>query len=461
MFFIVSYVFAQDNYDYTFLEKYPIKKVPLKEKTILDKNAPKQHITQKQKKALSFPKIDKDWEQLDCGVLYGIALTETYKTIVLYYYWGEELHTVLANYDKQYNLIDHEQLAYDEDAEGWSLSESTITRHRIHRMDALYTEPAQISYTNFVFSQKGEIIEEDVYNKREKPGSCIPYFDPQEIKYIQALNGLNLRDENGTKIGKLKYGSKVKINKYTPKKLTVNDNGKIINGNIVEICNYESGYNKKRYVFDGYLVKNKDLKLFDSQLYQSKIITNGTRNYSDKVFSITMSNKNTAGIPTKFITKNKKVQVINDTIRLPLANGKKKLLQTTKKYFEGAAFNYIGDINSLHYYLIAGEYFEEGDFFFVDKNNGEIKERFPGYPYIAPDKKTIVCFHFNPYSDESQFLIYNLDDHDNYVLKYTIEPKYWSQNLEKTKIIWTSNTSFIVNITPIATLWNDSGNYNN
>ncbi|AXT55681.1 hypothetical protein D1815_07915 [Aquimarina sp. AD1] len=463
----VTLSFGQEKFNYKFLNDYSTKEVPLEEKTKLDHNAPTNHITVIQKKALHFDKITEDWKQVDCGVLYNLKLSENYITWVLYYYWGEELHTTLVNYDLEYNFIDSEQLAMDENAEGWTLSESTITRHRIHRMDALYIEPEQIEYINFIFKDTGEIVSEKEYYNGDIPDTCIHYFDPLAVKYVQALNGLNIRDENGNKIGKLLYGEKVNIIKYTNKELSVNDNGKIINGSIVEICNYESGYNKRRYVFDGYLVDDTALKLYNTQLCPNMLteddkdpFNNGERVCLDDIYSIILE-KLPNSIPTNFITKNDNVIIEKGEITLPLTNGKKKTFVNNTKYLESTeSYEYIGFLESFNYHLIAGSYFEEGDFFFVDQNNGEIKTRFPNYPHISPDKKTIICFYFNPYNHRSEFFIYTIDNKNQITLKRIIEIVYWGQNMENTEILWTSNLSFLVKATPIATMWESSGNYN-
>ncbi|MFD0864177.1 hypothetical protein ACFQ1M_18320 [Sungkyunkwania multivorans] len=442
---------AQNTPNYSFLQYYDYKELPLIERTRLDEKAPLKHLTRAQKKALHFKKITEDWEQLDCGILYKLNISNDFKTLVVYYYWGEELRTLLANYDLDHNFIDAELVAFDENAEGWSSSKSTITKHRIHRMDALYTEPEQIEYSNFVFKKDGEIVSERGYYNGTIPNTCVHYFSPQEIKYVQALNGLNVRDENGHKIGKLNYGDKVEIIKYTPKKLTVIDSDKTIVGNVVEICNYESGSYKRRYVFDGYLVADEELRLFDSQL-----------DLCDPPQSFTiLRDVNRSIIATDHIDFSKKFPKVKDEIRLPLTSGEEMVLKNKTGSIESReAYSYVGFVKPFNAYLIEGGYYEEGDFFFVDRASGEITTRFPSYPYISPDRKTIVCFYFDPYLEQSKLYIYKESDANRFMLKKEIDIKFWTQNLVHTNLKWTSNNSFIINITPIAAVWNNKGDYN-
>jgi len=76
----------------------------------------------------------------------------------------------------------------------------------------------------------------------------------QEIKFVNALNGLIIRDapnKNSNRIDKLNYGIGVYITKETGIKLSIKDNNKVINGQWVEINKPKS--NKKGFVFDGFL----------------------------------------------------------------------------------------------------------------------------------------------------------------------------------------------------------------
>ena len=60
----------------------------------------------------------------------------------------------------------------------------------------------------------------------------------QKIVYINAKSGLNVRatpDLNGDKIAKLEYATKVIIRNQTRQSLTVEDEGKTISGEWVEI----------------------------------------------------------------------------------------------------------------------------------------------------------------------------------------------------------------------------------
>ena len=60
----------------------------------------------------------------------------------------------------------------------------------------------------------------------------------QDIQYVLAESGLNMRSSAGTsgeKIGKLALGTEVEVLAYTGSSLTISDNGKEIKGEWVEV----------------------------------------------------------------------------------------------------------------------------------------------------------------------------------------------------------------------------------
>lgn len=80
----------------------------------------------------------------------------------------------------------------------------------------------------------------------------------QEIKYVNAENGLFLRTEpnrEANRIGKLVYGSKVEIINKTGIALSVVDNGITVGGEWVQIRDTKTS--NRGYVFNGYLSSNK------------------------------------------------------------------------------------------------------------------------------------------------------------------------------------------------------------
>ncbi|MEM8901111.1 MAG: SH3 domain-containing protein [Bacteroidota bacterium] len=79
----------------------------------------------------------------------------------------------------------------------------------------------------------------------------------QDIQYVMAESGLNMRNSAGTsgeKIGKLALGTEVEVVAYTGTSFTISDNGKEIKGEWVEVKARNGALaNKSGFVFNGFL----------------------------------------------------------------------------------------------------------------------------------------------------------------------------------------------------------------
>ena len=101
-------------------------------------------------------------------------------------------------------------------------------------------------------------------------------MNAQEVLYVEANNGLILRDnpdKMAQRIGKLEYGTTVKILEKTGLALQLLDNGKKLQGEWVKIKEVDSEYRQREgYVFNGYLTPqkiNKRLKIhFEDFLFE-------------------------------------------------------------------------------------------------------------------------------------------------------------------------------------------------
>ena len=84
------------------------------------------------------------------------------------------------------------------------------------------------------------------------------YFFAQNILYVEADNGLNVREKpqlSSKKIGKLDYSTAVKVFQNTGLELTIKDEGKDVTGEWVEV--HEINGDLKGYVFNGFLTSTE------------------------------------------------------------------------------------------------------------------------------------------------------------------------------------------------------------
>ncbi|WP_299550760.1 SH3 domain-containing protein [Seonamhaeicola sp.] len=88
----------------------------------------------------------------------------------------------------------------------------------------------------------------------------------QEIRYVNADNGLFLRDkpsQDSKRLDKLVYGTQLEITQRTNLKLDVQDNNEIISGEWVKVsCTDDIHNNRSGYVFNGFLTEEKIKKRF-------------------------------------------------------------------------------------------------------------------------------------------------------------------------------------------------------
>ncbi len=88
----------------------------------------------------------------------------------------------------------------------------------------------------------------------------------QEIRYVNADNGLFLRDtpsQDSKRIDKLVYGSELEVTERTNLKLDVQDDNEVISGEWVKVtCKDDIHNNRSGYVFNGFLTNKKLKKRF-------------------------------------------------------------------------------------------------------------------------------------------------------------------------------------------------------
>ena len=88
----------------------------------------------------------------------------------------------------------------------------------------------------------------------------------QEIRYVNADNGLFLRDnpsQNSKRIDKLVYGTQLEVIQRTNLKLDIQDSNEVISGEWVKVsCTNDIHNNRTGYVFNGFLTEEKLKKRF-------------------------------------------------------------------------------------------------------------------------------------------------------------------------------------------------------
>ncbi|WP_028891316.1 hypothetical protein [Tenacibaculum sp. 47A_GOM-205m] len=134
---------------YSFLNEYPTKTVPLTDSTNFSNHAEGKLLTKSQQELLKLPSIFEDQltEESKIGVSYLPKLSENFQSVVYYFYPNNnELISMLVTYDKQFNIINSQVLAYDEIAEGMLRTTSTLNKNSIELVEYISDSPSTIIF---------------------------------------------------------------------------------------------------------------------------------------------------------------------------------------------------------------------------------------------------------------------------------------------------------------------------
>ena len=119
--------------------EYPTKTVPIVDCTNFSNHVETKLLTKSQQELLKLPSIFE--EQLDdkkakIGVSYLPKLSENYQSVVYYFYPNNnELISMLVNYDKDFNIINSQVLAYDEIVDGMLKTTATLDKNHIELIE--------------------------------------------------------------------------------------------------------------------------------------------------------------------------------------------------------------------------------------------------------------------------------------------------------------------------------------
>ncbi|KAF9658899.1 hypothetical protein ABHQ57_00320 [Tenacibaculum sp. ZH5_bin.1] len=135
---------------YSFLNDYPTKNVPLVDSTNFSNHVEGKLLTKPQQELLKLPSIFEeqlDEENAKIGISYLPKISENFQSVVYYFYPNNtELISMLVTYDKQFNIINSQVLAYDEIAEGMLKTTSTLNKNSIELVEYISDSPSTIIF---------------------------------------------------------------------------------------------------------------------------------------------------------------------------------------------------------------------------------------------------------------------------------------------------------------------------
>ena len=89
-------------------------------------------------------------------------------------------------------------------------------------------------------------------------------------------------------------------------------------------------------------------------------------------------------------------------------------------------YEYEGEMQPIHQYLIAGYYYEAGDKFFIDKRTGHETE-IESQPYLSPDGKYIITLGVTEMGGATAIALYKVLNKDPFAIELVVSAwiRYW------------------------------------
>lgn len=97
-------------------------------------------------------------------------------------------------------------------------------------------------------------------------------------------------------------------------------------------------------------------------------------------------------------------------LKLPCNKGEVRFVDNLSDGEDHKEYTYIGTIDILNVYLLSGIYWEDWNYFFVDKNSGQITQYFNNYPYLLANGKSIISLDFDTFEGTAYIDLYEVSN---------------------------------------------------
>lgn len=129
----------------------------------------------------------------------------------------------------------------------------------------------------------------------------------------------------------------------------------------------------------------------------------------------------------------------NGILRLPCRKGEITFTDNLSDGENHKEYTYIGEIDYLSAYVLSGIYWEDWNYFMVDKTNGSTVQTFINNPYLSPDGKYIISVDLDTSEGIAYMDLYEVTDRKYvdpiigmYIKKWipinSTEPMYWGND---------------------------------
>ena len=331
-------------------------------------------------------------------ISYRIHISDKFHSIIFSYFKGEQnRYSFLANYDINYKLVESKQISFHESQKEKSLGEA---RFMPNLLTVIIHNGNRSSYKYHLWGHEGTMPQR-IYKRYDQLLSEDLIVDQ---RVVSARSGLIIRDSLGKRIGKLNFGDAPYILSYTKDSIKVVDEGREIWGRKAKIVlDFQtfmddlvvpSEKNNIGYVFEGFLYKSGNLHAQDK--FEDIDKSNPDFYYYTQNVMVTPGNYQMARIDVKEFFEIERVDLekyrskvkYSETFRnskLYTTHQNQFTLQfenrTTKTYkdttymdreYSPTDHNELVSCPTLpEYYVIYHSFFEDHNFFILDKKTGK------------------------------------------------------------------------------------------
>ena len=479
-------LFSQNN-SYAFLEKYPVKSLPFTDSIRVNQPHSELTLTNEQKVSLSLDDLlhEESSAFQSVELAYRVNISNQFHSLVFTYTKGiDNRFSVLANYDLHYKLVESKQISFHESQKEKSYGDGWL---RPDLLTVIIYDGNRTSYRRFLWGKDGTMPQR-IYKRYDQllnEGLVV------DQRVVSARSGLIIRDSLGKRIGKLNFGDAPYIVGYTKDSIKVVDEGRTIWGRKAKIVlDFQtfmddlvvpSGKNNIGYVFEGFLYKSGNLH----SRYRNETVDKSAPNfyyYTNNVI-ITRENYHSGRIDIREFFEIEKVDLEKyrskikysetfrnsklytsqeNTFTLKFENG------TTKTYKDTTYLNHEydpTDHNELvscptlpEYYVIYHSFFEDHDFFILDKKTGKKGYGFGDYPLVSPNRKTIITVK-PPFSYDDGTAVMEVSRMNGDKFSFVLQTEFIHWNIPNDRhIYWLSDQEFILRVKEVENTFSNEGN---
>lgn len=149
----------------------------------------------------------------------------------------------------------------------------------------------------------------------------------------------------------------------------------------------------------------------------------------------------------------------NGILKLPSMKGEVNFVDNLTDEENHKEYTYIGQIDLLDVYLMSGIYWEDWNYFFVDRITGNTVQTFASHPYISADLKYIVSIDIDTFEGSTYIDLYEI------VGKKQVEPivgmyvKKWIPINSYEHMYWANDNYLYIAVVHHADFWIADGNF--